>query len=124
MKPTSTVSEKKPTAVPARTSHAASAIAATMSASAAASAACRAGSPALRSPTDAPTSSDSADVTVMTVCRELQKIQNTSPENRQAYRPASGGSPASDASPMPAGSRYAASVSPATKSAFTFTFRV
>ena len=83
---------------------------------AAARAAWRSGSPALRSPTDAPISSDSAEVTVMTVCFELQKIQKTSPENRQAYRPASGASPASDASPMPAGSRYAASVRPATRS--------
>ena len=55
-----------------------------MSAMQAASAACRAGSPALRSPTDAPIRSDSADVTVMTVCFELQKSQKTSPENRQA----------------------------------------
>ena len=57
-----------------------------------------------------------ADVTVMTVCRELQKSQNTSPLNRQAYSPASGGSPASEASPSPAGRRYAASVMPAATS--------
>ena len=34
---------------------------------------------ALNSPTDAPISSDSAEVTVMTVCFELQKSQKTSP---------------------------------------------
>ena len=84
MNPTRTVSEKKPIALPARTSHAANAIAAIISVTPAASAAWRSGSPALKSPTDAPISSDNADVTVMTVCFELQKIQNTSPENRHA----------------------------------------
>src|SRR5688500_20174395 len=96
-------------AFPARAAHAASAIAATMSAVHAASAAWRAGSPPLSSPTDDPISSDNADVTVMTVCLELQRNQNTSPENRQAWMPASGGRPASDASPIAAGSRYARS---------------
>ena len=91
-------------------------MAATMIARHAASAACRDGSPPLNSPTDAATSSDNAEVTVMTVCLELQNSQKTSPEKRHAYRPASGGSPASDASPIPAGSRYAASVRPATRS--------
>ena len=76
-----------------------------MRAAQAAIAACFAGSPALSSPTEAPMRSDNADVTVMTVCFELQKIQNTRPENKQAYRPASGGRPASEASPIPAGSR-------------------
>ena len=57
-----------------------------------------------------------ADVTVIAVRRELQKSQNTSPENRQAYSPASGGRPASEASPNPAGSMYAANVMPATTS--------
>ena len=71
-------------ALPARTSHAANAIAAIMSAAHAASAACRAGSPPLSSPTDAPIRSDSADVTVTTVCFELQRSQKTSPEKRQA----------------------------------------
>ena len=103
-------------AEPARTSHARNAMAAIMIARHAASAACRDGSPALNSPTDAATRSDSAEVTVMTVCFELQNSQKTSPEKRHAYRPASGGSPASDASPIPAGSRYAASVRPATRS--------
>ena len=69
------------------------------------------------SPSDVPTSSDMAEVTVIAVCRELQNSQKTSPENMQAYSPASGGSPASEASPMPAGSRYAASVIPAERSA-------
>ena len=71
-------------ALPARTSQAANAIAAIMIATQAANAAWRAGSPALNSPTDAPISSDSADVTVMTVCFELQKSQKTSPEKRHA----------------------------------------
>ena len=71
-------------ALPAFTSHAANAIAAIISAAHAASAACRAGSPPLNSPTDAPMSSDSAEVTVTTVCFELQKIQKTRPEKRQA----------------------------------------
>jgi hypothetical protein len=84
LKPTSTVSEKNPTALPARTNHAAIAIAPTISAMHAASAVCRAGSPPLSPLTDAPASSDSADVTVTTVCRELQKIQKTSPPNRHA----------------------------------------
>ena len=57
------------------------------------------------SPSVAPTSSEIADVTVIAVCRELQKSQKTSPEKRHAYSPASGGSWASDASAMPAGSR-------------------
>ena len=84
MKPTRTVSEKNPTALPARTSQAASASAPVISAAHAASAACRAGSPPLRVATELPISSDRADVTVMTVCLELQKSQNTRPENRQA----------------------------------------
>jgi hypothetical protein len=58
-----------------------------------------------------------AEVTVTAVCLELQKSQNTSPAKRHEYRPASGGRPASEASPMPAGSRYAARTTPATTSA-------
>jgi hypothetical protein len=50
---------------------------------------------------------------VTTVCRELQNSQKTSPPNRHAYNPASGGKLARDASPKPAGRRYAASVMPA-----------
>ena len=57
-----------------------------------------------------------AEVTAMAVCFELQKSQNASPENKQAYRPAWGGNPASEASPMDFGTRYAASVTPATTS--------
>jgi hypothetical protein len=55
-----------------------------MSVTHAARAACRTGSPPLNCPTDAPISSDNADVTVTTVCVELQKSQNARPENRQA----------------------------------------
>jgi hypothetical protein len=84
LKPTSTVSEKKPTTLPAWTSQATIAMIATKSATHAASEAWRAGSPPLKSPTDAPISSESAEVTVMTVCFELQKSQKTSPEKRQA----------------------------------------
>jgi len=69
---------------PARATQAASASAATSSAVAADSAANRAVSPPARSPIDVPTRSEIADVTVMAVWRELQKSQNTSPENRQA----------------------------------------
>src|SRR5204862_2303668 len=79
----------------------------------AASVAWRAGSPPDISPTVAPISSEIAEVMVTVVCRELQNSQNTSPPNRHAYRPACGGRPASEASPIAAGSRYAASVRPA-----------
>ena len=51
---------------------------------AAASAAKRAVSPPARSPSDEPTSSEIAEVTVIAVCRELQKSQKTSPAKRQA----------------------------------------
>ena len=54
-----------------------------------------------------------AEVVAMAVCFELQKSQNARPENKQAYRPACGDNPASDASPMDFGTRYAASVTPA-----------
>jgi hypothetical protein len=50
-----------------------------------------------------PTTSEMAEVTITAVCRELQKAQNTRPAKRQAYRPDSAGSPARDASPIPAG---------------------
>jgi len=55
-------------------------------------------------------------VTVIEVWRELQNSQKKRPENRQAYKPVSGGNPASDASPNPAGTRYAANVTPAAMS--------
>ena len=58
-----------------------------------------------------------AEMTVIAVCRELQNSQKTSPENMQAYSPASGGNPTSEVSPMFAGSSYAASVMPAERSA-------
>src|SRR4051794_7728633 len=92
-------------------------MAATSRAVVAASAACRTGSAPAISASEAPTSSEIADVTVTAVWRELQNTQNASPPNRHEYRPASGGNPASDASPRPAGSRYAASVMPAAISA-------
>jgi hypothetical protein len=44
----------------------------------------REGSPPARSPSDAPTSTEMADVTVIAVCRELQNNQKTTPEKRQA----------------------------------------
>ena len=84
LKPISTVSEMKLTMTPARTSHARNAIAATSSAVAAANAPKRAGSPPAIVPSDAPTSTEIADVTVIAVCRELQNSQNSRPENRQA----------------------------------------
>lgn len=105
LNPTSTVSEIKLTTTPARTTHATSAIAATRMAVHAASDANRCGSPPARPPSDVPISSEIAEVTVIAVWRELQNSQNTRPEKRQAYSPASGGRPASDASPRPAGSR-------------------
>src|SRR5215813_10178985 len=113
LKPTRTVSEMKSTTTPALISHERNASTATSNAVQAASAVKRAGSPPENSPSDVPMSSDMAEVTVIAVCRELQNSQKTSPENMQAYSPASGGRPASEASPMPAGSRYAASVIPA-----------
>src|SRR5262245_60271666 len=101
------------TMTPAFTSHAMKAINATSNAVPAASAPKRVVSPPAISPSDAPVSNEIAEVTVTTVCRELQNNQKTSPPNRQAYSPASGGKLARDASPKPAGRRYAASVMPA-----------
>ena len=88
LKPTMTLSEIKLTIAPARTAHAINAMAATRTAVAAASAPKRATAPPAISAKEAPTNSEMADVTVMAVCRELQKSQKTSPENRQAYKPA------------------------------------
>jgi hypothetical protein len=82
-----------------------SAKAETISAAQAASAPKREVSPFASSPSVAPIRSEIAEVTVIAVWRELQKSQKTSPEKRQAYRPACGGSWASEASAMPAGSR-------------------
>ena len=116
LNPTITLSEMKLTIAPALASQAMNAMSATSRAVPAASAPNRVVSPPAISPSDAPTSSEMAEVTVMAVCRELQNSQKTSPPNRHAYRPASGGRLASEASPRPAGSRYAASVMPATTS--------
>lgn len=105
LKPTITLSEMKLTIEPAFASQAMSAMSATSRAVPAARAPNRVVSPPATSPSDAPTSSEMAEVTVIDVCRELQKSQNTSPEKRQAYNPASGGRLASEASPSPAGRR-------------------
>ena len=48
-------------------------------------------------PSDVPNNNEIAEVTETTVCREPQNIQNTRPPARQAYKPASGRSPASEA---------------------------
>src|SRR5215472_14388039 len=117
LKPISTLSEMKFTITPALASHAMKAITPTISAVHDARAQNREASPPARSPSDAPTNTEIADVTVIAVCRELQNNQKTSPENKQAYSPASGGRLASEASASPAGMRYAARVIPATKSA-------
>src|SRR6516225_7925690 len=101
------------TITPARTIQATNASVATNSAVQVARAPNRAESPFARSPREDPTNSEMAEVTVITVWRELQKSQKMSPEKRHAYKPASGGKPAKDASPNAAGSRYAARVIPA-----------
>jgi hypothetical protein len=84
LKPTMTLSEMKLTIAPARTAHAISAMTATRRAVPAASALKKVASPPAISANDAPTSSEMADVTVMVVCRELQKSQKTKPEDRHA----------------------------------------
>src|SRR5262249_27708292 len=117
LKPTRTVSEMKSTTTPAFTNQERNASTATSNAVQAASAAKRAGSPPENSPSDVPMSSDMAEVQVIANGRELEDSHNDSPENMQGYSPASGGNPASEASPIPAGSRYAASVIPAERSA-------
>ena len=60
---------------PARASHARNAIAAVSSAVQAAIAPNRAGSPPAMLPSDEPTSSEIAEVTLILVCRELQKAR-------------------------------------------------
>ena len=84
LKPTITLSEMKLTIAPALTSQATNAMSATSKAVPAASAPNRVVSPPAISPSDAPTSREMAEVTVMAVCRELQNSQKTSPPNRQA----------------------------------------
>src|SRR5215218_8531979 len=84
LNPTITDSEMKVTTAPALQSHAAKAMAATRSAVQAASARKRLASPPAMLPSDAPSSSEIAEVTVITVCRELQRSQKTRPEKRHA----------------------------------------
>ena len=85
LKPTSTLSEMKFTITPALASHAMKPDPPTSSAVHAARAPEAATGRHRRvSPSDAPTSSEMADVTVIAVCRELQNNQKTSPEKRQA----------------------------------------
>src|SRR4030095_4854224 len=84
LKPVMTLSEMKFTMTPAFTSHAMNAINATSKAVPAASAPKRVGSPPAVSPSDAPVSNEIADVTVTTVCLELQNNQKTSPPNKHA----------------------------------------
>src|SRR5579862_2626952 len=105
LKPIITLSEMKLMIEPALTSQAMKAMSATSNAVPAASAPKRVVLPPAISPSEAPTSKDMADVTVTTVCRELQNNQKTNPPNRHAYSPASGGRLASDASPSPDGRR-------------------
>src|ERR1700740_1684819 len=84
LNPTMTLSEMKLTIEPALTNQAMMAMSATSKAVPAASALNRVVSPPVISPRDAPTSSEMAEVTVMTVWRELQNSQNTSPPNKHA----------------------------------------
>ena len=116
LNPMSTVSETKLTTEPPLTIQESTPITPASSAAPAASAAKRSGSPPAIAPIDVPTSSEMADVAVMAVCLELHSVQKTRPPNRQAYRPASGLRPASDASAIADGSMYAASVTPAMRS--------
>ena len=84
LKPIITLSEMKLTIEPAFTAHAMKAMKATSRAVAAARDWKREVSPPAISPSDAPTSSEIADVTVIAVWRELQNSQKTRPEKRQA----------------------------------------
>src|SRR6201981_1361392 len=105
LNPTRTLSEMKFTITPAFTSQAMKAITPTINAVHDANAQKREASPPPRSPNDAPTNTEIADVTVIAVCRELQNSQKTRPEKRKQYRPASGRRLASEASASPAGMR-------------------
>jgi hypothetical protein len=84
LNPTRTLSEMKFTITPALASHAMKPKPPTINAVHDARAQNREASPPARSPSDAPTSTEIADVTVIAVCRELQNSQKTSPEKRQA----------------------------------------
>src|ERR1044071_9490306 len=101
------------TMTPALASQAMKAISDTSKAVAAASAAKRIVFPPVISPRDAPITSEIAEVTEIVVRREPQKIQNTRPPNKQAYKPACGGKRGRDALPKGAASQYAARVGPA-----------
>ena len=116
LKPVITLSEMKCTMTPAFASQAMNAMSETSTAVPAARAPKRIVFPPVISPSDEPITSAIAEVTEIAVCREPQKIQKTKPPNKQAYRPASGGKLARDASPKAAGSKYAASVMPARRS--------
>src|SRR5436309_3240508 len=102
-----TLSEMKFTITPALTNQATKAMPPTSSAVPAARALNRVASPPAIWPSDAPISNEMAEVTETTVCRELQNSQNTKPDSKQAYNPASGGRFANEASPRAAGSKYA-----------------
>ena len=84
LNPTITLSEMKLTIEPALTSQAMNAMSATSNAVPAASALNRVVSPPAIPPSDAPTSREMADVTVIAVCRELQNSQKTNPPNKHA----------------------------------------
>src|SRR5262245_4881882 len=84
LNPTITLSEMKLTIEPARASHAMKAVSATRRAVPAGRGRQRVVSPPEKSPREAPTRSEMAEVTVMAVWRELQKIQKTMPEKRHA----------------------------------------
>src|ERR1700739_2729496 len=90
LNPTITLSEMKLMTEPAFTRKAMTAISATSKAVPAARALKRGVSPPAISPSEAPTSKDMADVTVTTVCRELQNSQKTSPPKQHAESPAWG----------------------------------
>src|SRR3954464_2737640 len=84
LNPVMTVSEMNFTIAPARKIQATNAAAAASRAVHDARAANRLGSPFAIPPRLEPMRSEIADVTVIAVWRELQKIQNTRPEKRQA----------------------------------------
>ena len=85
-----TLSEIKFTIAPARQSHATNAISAENNASSAASPLNRLVSPLANWPSDAPIKSEMADVTVIAVRCELQKIQNTRPAEQARVKPGFG----------------------------------
>ena len=84
LKPTSTVSEKKLTMAPARDRPGHEGDQRDQQRRARRERGVAGGSPPAISPSDAPTSSEIAEVTVTAVWRELQNSQKTSPPNRHA----------------------------------------